>query len=404
MVPLGDRGGASGQQPETDVTDMDRPGGDGPGSQTLIGHRETIATARTVSMQRDFWWRAALAGAVALILGLGTLAGIRVLAQPLAVLVLGLTVASALAPLIDLLGRWLPRIAAIVIVYLAIPLLLALLGYFAFPPLINQLQSVTTRIPDFISQVQPLLNRLGNLVPGNLIDTLTSHLSEFVSTLVSLPFMVLRSLVDLIAIIFISVYALIGAPDMRKFVLSLVPPDRQEQLGNLLHNMVWEMGGYLRGAFLDGLIIGLTTYIGLLLIGVDFPLVLGLIAGLLEIVPAVGPVIAAVPMLLVALLQSPTKALITLVFAVGIHQFEGNLVFPNVMRSQTNISPLLVLVALLSGYAVGGLLGALTAIPVVAVLRVFLLEVIAPAIRRQTGAPAPEETKPEGAGLEGQEE
>jgi predicted PurR-regulated permease PerM len=386
------------------VTDVDRPGGDGPGSQTLLGHREAMATARTVTMQRGFWWRATLAGAVALILGLGTLAAIRVLAQPLAVLVLGLTVASALVPLVDLLGRKLPRVAAIVIVYLAIPLLLALLGYFAFPPLINQLENVTTRIPDFISQVQPLLNRLGNVVPGNLIDTLTSHLSQFVSTLVSLPFMILRSLVDLIAIIFISLYALVGAPNMRKFVLSLVPPDRQEQLGNLLHNMVWEMGGYLRGAFLDGLIIGLTTYVGLLLIGVDFPLVLGLIAGLLEIVPAVGPVIAAVPMLLVALLQSPTKALITLVFAVGIHQFEGNLVFPNVMRSQTNISPLLVLVALLSGYAVGGLLGALTAIPVVAVSRVFLLEVVAPAIRRQTGAPAPEETKTVGTDVEDREE
>jgi predicted PurR-regulated permease PerM len=205
-------------------------------------------------------------------------------------------------------------------------------------------------------------------------------------------------LVDLVAIVFISIYALIGAPNMREFALSLVPPDRQKQLGDLLHNMVWEMGGYLRGAFLDGVIIGLTTYVGLLVIGIDFPLVLGLIAGLLEIVPAIGPIIAAVPMLLIALLQSPTKALITLLFAIAIHQFEGNLVFPNVMRSQTDISPLLVLVALLSGYAAGGLLGALTAIPVVAVARVFLLQVIAPAIRRQTGAPEPGGTRSDEAG------
>jgi predicted PurR-regulated permease PerM len=166
--------------------------------------------------------------------------------------------------------------------------------------------------------------------------------------------------------------------------------------------MVWEMGGYLRGAFLDGVIVGLTTYVGLLVIGVDFPLILGLIAGLLEIVPAVGPIMAAVPILLVSLLQSPTTALISLIFMLAVHQFEGNIVFPNVMRSQTSISPLLVLVGLLSGFAAGGTLGALTAIPLVAVGRVFLLQVIAPAIRRETGAPEP--SREPGLGQEAEEE
>jgi predicted PurR-regulated permease PerM len=123
--------------------------------------------------------------------------------------------------------------------------------------------------------------------------------------------------------------------------------------------------------------------------------VLSLFAGLMEIIPAVGPIVAAVPVILVALLQSPTQALFALIFMLGIHQFEGNIVFPNVMRSQTSISPLLVLVALLSGYAIGGALGALTAIPVVAVTRIFLLQVVAPAIRRQTGAPEQQVEEPE---------
>jgi predicted PurR-regulated permease PerM len=353
-----------------------------------------VVVVQGVSMRSGFWWRAALTGALAIILGLGTLLGIQALGQPLAVLVLGLTVASAVIPVVDLLDRWIPRVAAIAIVYLAFPLLLALVGYFTIPPLVNQLQTITSRLPDLVAQLQPLLNRLGNLAPSNLISTLTGYLSQFASTLVSLPITIVKSLVDLVAIIFISIYALLDAPVAREFALSLVPPELREQLGQLLHNMVWEMGGYLRGAFLDGLIIGLSTYIGLLLIGVDFPLLFGFIAGLLEIVPAIGPIIAAVPILLVAFLQSPTTALISLIFMIGIHQFEGNIVFPNVMRSQTDISPMLVLVALLAGYAAGGLLGAVTAIPLIAVARVFLLEVIAPAIRRQTGAPAPEKKKP----------
>ena len=352
---------------------------------------DALPAARLAVMSPGFWWRATVALALALILSLGLLLGILSLAEPLAVLVLGLTLASALAPSIRLLNRWLPRAVSILVVYLSIPLLLALIFYFTIPPLIQQAQSVSTSIPNIVGTIQPLLNRLGDLSPGNLISDLTSNLSQFASSLVSVPVMIARGLVDLVAIIFISIYALIEAPAMRRFVLSLVPPGREERLAEVLRDMIWEMGGYLRGAFLDGVIIGLSTYVGLLLLGVDFPLVLSLFAGVMEIVPAVGPILAAIPILLVALLQSPTLALFSLIFMLGIHQFEGNIVFPNVMRSQTSISPLLVLVALLGGYAIGGLLGALTAIPVVGVSRVFLLQVVAPAIRRQTGAPEPEE-------------
>lgn len=354
--------------------------------------RAQKALARLVSMRPGFWWRISLAGALAIILGIGTLEGLRAFGQPLALLVLALTVASALGPPVALLDRFLPRVLAVVVVYLAFPGILALIGYLIAPSFVHQLNDVTSRMPDLVDQLRPLLTRLGNLVPSNLSSTLTSRLNSLASSVVSVPVTVVKVLVDLVAILFISIYALLEAERMHRFALSLVPPERQEALGSLLHHMARELGGYLRGAFLDGLIIGLTTYVGLLLIGVDFPLILGLIAGLMEIVPGVGPVIAAVPILVVSLLQSPTKALISLIFMVAVHEFEGSIVFPNVMGSQTSISPLLVLVGLLSGYAGGGVLGALTAIPLVAVGRVLVLDVVAPAIRRETGAESGDET------------
>jgi predicted PurR-regulated permease PerM len=366
------------------------PGGEA-GNPSPTWRREALIAARLAVTQPGFWLRASLAMAAALILGLGLVQGLLALAEPLAVLVLGLTLASALAPPVLLLSRWIPRAIAILVVYLALPLLLALIFYLTIPPLIQQIQNASTSLPDIVSKIQPLLDRLGNLSPSSLLNQLTSNLSQFASSLVSVPVRILRVLVDLVAILFISIYALLEAPSMRRFALSLVPPERQQRLGDLLHDMVWEMGGYLRGAFFDGLIIGLSTYVGLLILGVDFPLVLSLFAGIMEIIPGMGPIIAAIPVLLVSLLQSPTKALFSLIFMLGIHQFEGNIVFPNVIGSQTSMSPLLVLVALLSGYAVGGILGALTAIPVVAVSRVLLLQVVAPAIRRATGAPEPEE-------------
>jgi predicted PurR-regulated permease PerM len=344
---------------------------------------------RTVAMRSGFWWRITLAGAAAIFLGLGVLAAVQALGHPLSVLILALAIASAFAPLVGFLDRRLPRVIAVAIVYLAFPLLLALIAYLTAPSVVGQLEDISASLPDFLTRIQPLLNRLGNLTASNLISNLTSLLTQFTSTLLQVPLTILRSLLDIVSILFISIYALLEAPRALEFVLSLVPLERRERLDDLLHDMVWEMGGYLRGAFLDGVIIGISTYLGLLLIGIDFPLVLGFFAGLMEIVPAIGPIIAAVPILIVALLQSTSKAVLALVFMVGIHQFEGNLVFPNVMRSQTAISPMLVLIALLGGYAVAGVLGAITAIPVVAVSRVVVVRVVAPFIRGQTGAPEP---------------
>jgi predicted PurR-regulated permease PerM len=146
------------------------------------------------------------------------------------------------------------------------------------------------------------------------------------------------------------------------------------------------MGGYVRGVAITGLIIGTVSYVGLLLIGVNFPLALAIIAGLSEFLPFIGPFIAGAVMVAVALLQSPTKALIAVLFAVALQQLEGNLIAPNVMHPQTCISPLTAIVALFAGASVGGILGALIAVPLAAAARVLIVELLLPAVRRQTGA------------------
>ncbi len=346
------------------------------------------APSRPIAPLLLTWWGVVLAGAAALFLGLGGLAVVRALIRPIALLILGLTLASALVPLVARLQRRLPRRLSILLVYVAILLLLALIGWFTVRPLSEQVASATQRLPALMSKLQPLLQRLTALLPPNFATTLLSQLSQFARAVVSVPVAIVSSLVELVVVVFISIYALIEAPVAQRYILSLFPGERAGQANRLLSKTVWEVGGYWRGAVLDGLIIGLTTYVGLLLIGVDFALALALVAAVLEVLPIIGPIIAALPVFAVAILQSPLKALIAMIFIIIVHQVEGNIVVPNVMRSQTNISPLLVLLALAGGFAVGGILGALTAIPVVAVVRILLQEAIAPAVRRWTGATA----------------
>jgi predicted PurR-regulated permease PerM len=155
----------------------------------------------------------------------------------------------------------------------------------------------------------------------------------------------------------------------------------------VLRRITDAMGGYLRGLLIDGSILGTVTYIGLMLLGVRFPLLLGVLAGMGEIVPIAGPVIAGSVIVLVALFQSPQLALFTLIFVLILQQLESNVLVPLVMKSQVDISPLFTLIGIAMGGTIGGFLGAIVAVPVAAAITALVKVAIAPAIRRRTGAP-----------------
>jgi predicted PurR-regulated permease PerM len=137
---------------------------------------------------------------------------------------------------------------------------------------------------------------------------------------------------------------------------------------------------------LDALVIGGLVLGGLLLIGLDYPLVLALVAVLGELVPVLGPFISAAPALAIALLTKPEQVLIVLAFYVAVEQVEGHVLTPNLMHRATDIPAILVLFAVLTGGAAGGILGILVAIPLTGALRVLILHVAASAMRQWSGA------------------
>jgi predicted PurR-regulated permease PerM len=204
--------------------------------------------------------------------------------------------------------------------------------------------------------------------------------------LVQVPITLSTSLVEFFLIVFMSLYLVILTPGIRQFFLSLFPEGRRERVGQVASHVVGAMGGYVRGSLISGLIIGVITYFGLLLIGVEFPLVLAIIAGLFELLPIIGPYMSGAIMTAVALLGGVTQALITLGFAIVLQQVESNLIIPNVMSAEAEISPLMTILAITAGAGVGGIIGALVAVPIAAALHVLVVEVVAPAMRRQTGA------------------
>ncbi len=324
-------------------------------------------------------WRGTLIVAAALALALELLAAVWLLARPLALLLAAIVIADALSPPVAWLERRMPRPLAIGVVYLAALLIAAGLGLLGAPPLLDQARTLVDNGPELLERGRAFLDRF-----PQAREAAESRAEQLGGALVGLPLALLSALAEILLVAVLSAYWLLAAPALRRFTLSLFPAGRRGRAGATLERMGHAMGGYIRGVVIDALVVGAVVALGLLLIGVDFALVLALLAGVGE----VFPIAAAVPAIAIAALDSPVKALIVLAFYVVVQQLEGYVLLPNVMRAQSDIPSLLVLFAFAAGATVGGILGALVAIPLAGALRVLVVEVVAPAIRAWSGAAA----------------
>ena len=162
-----------------------------------------------------------------------------------------------------------------------------------------------------------------------------------------------------------SYYLVLERPNLHKYLLKLFDDKEAEaKAEKLVLDIEKQVGGWVRGELFLMLIIGVMTYLGLFLLGVPYALPLAVLAGLLELVPNLGPTMAAVPAIVIALTVSPVIALGTLILSIVIQQLENNLIVPKVMQSATGTEPLATIIVLLVGFTLGGIAGAVLSMPI----------------------------------------
>ncbi|HZU11531.1 MAG TPA: AI-2E family transporter [Chloroflexota bacterium] len=335
-------------------------------------------------------WRSAAIAALALALALGSLAIIWFLATPLAIFFVAIVIAEALTPVVRRVERWMPRPVGVVAIFLLLGLILAGLFLLIIPPLVVQTQQAIKDLPQLLTKVGDLVNRLAPGEGTRLVHSLEANAPTYLHAAAAPPLSALAALAVFVQIMFLAAYWLIATPGLYRFALSLFPPRQQQYAREVFREMGEAMGGYVRGTVLDAAIVAAITYVFLLLMGVRYPLVLALLAFLGEFVPLIGPTVAEIPAAGLALLLSPIHAIIVVVFYTVLQQVDGNVILPLILRSQAKISPLLVTAAVFTGAWVAGIVGALVAIPLAATLKVIAVRVVAPAIRHWSGAAEPE--------------
>lgn len=245
-------------------------------------------------------------------------------------------------------------------------------------PIGNSLQELQTNFQQYL--VIPTLAELLNYMQ-QVIGTTTTVISSTALIGINLVGGIVQFLFTFLVIFFLSLYLTKDAPQIRSYVQSLFPVSYQPEFGELLRRIsrIWQL--FFRGQIVLSLIIGFMTWGSLSLVGMPGALILGAVAGALEIIPNLGPTLAMIPAVIVALIQGSdvlkplgidnvSFALITIGIYFVIQQFENNVIVPRVIGDSVNLHPIIVIIGIVIGFNVGGVLGAFLAAPVIASLRV----------------------------------
>ena len=216
------------------------------------------------------------------------------------------------------------------------------------------------------------MNRLGNAI-----------LERAGERAVELPSALFALFLDALSVFVISILLVTTRERILGFAISLVHPDDRPLVRGLLEKMWTRLGAYLRAKVIVMAIVGALTYLALVLIGVPFALVLSIIVALGEVIPRAGPWLARIPLLGIAALEGWKTFLIVFVVSVVIENAKGYFISPYVEGDQLDIHPLLVFVSVLVGATLGGFAGAFIAVPLAAIVDLFVREVLVPWRKRE---------------------
>jgi len=300
---------------------------------------------------------------VFLLLGLWVLFEIR---DIIILIFISFILMAALRPSVDRLGKMkIPRLLAVLIVYLFLFLVLGVATSFILPPFVSQSVKLSSRLPSYINFVLPFLK----------IDlqTITSQIAPIGENLLKVIVGFFSNVFATLTVIVFTFYFLLERKKLEENLGQLIGEKAAEKTVAILREVEESLGAWVRGQFLLAGLIGAMTFVGLTLLGIDYALPLSIIAGALEIVPILGPIISGIPAVLVALTTSPFLALATVALYFIIHQSEGNIVVPLVMNKIMGLPPIATILALMIGGRLGGIVGAILAVPLLMVLKTILL-------------------------------
>lgn len=279
------------------------------------------------------------------------------------------------------IGARLPRWFAILVIYAAVIGAIVGVAALIIPPLVQQAEDLWRSVPERIAQGQDWLVRRGILThPITLGEAVQQTPAGGGATAFATVFGAIRNVVGglfgVITVLLLTFYMLVESREIRSFFVRLFPIPQRKRVAAVSSTVAEKVSAWLGGQVILSVIIGLTSAIGLGLMGVPYFYVLALISAVGELIPMVGPILAAIPAILVAATVSPALAIGVAVFFIVQQQLENTVLVPKIMGRQVGLSAVNVIIALGIGSQLLGVVGAILSVPTAAIIQVLFEELV----------------------------
>ncbi|MED1792483.1 AI-2E family transporter [Brevibacillus nitrificans] len=310
----------------------------------------------------------------------------HLLEEVLVPVLVGLIIAYLLHPIVQLLERRrVPRLMAVLLIYGSFVLIIAIAVVNAIPIFTKQLVELSDDLPRLSEWYYKWMSEWEAhkyFLPDSIshgVDRviLQSHenMSRSVTQLVNNARNSIGKVLAYAVVPFIAFYLLKDMKQLHEAGMSVVPRAYRKQVLAVLRDINESLGNYIHGQMTVAIIVGVFAYLGYWLVGMPYPFVLAAFVCLTNIIPYIGPLIGAAPAVVVALTISTKMLLLVLLINIVIQVVEGNILSPNIVGRSLHLHPLLIIMALLAGEAIGGIIGLIVAVPVLAVCKVIISRV-----------------------------
>lgn len=297
-----------------------------------------------------------------------------------------------LSPLVNLLIKTtkMKRIFAIILVFMFLIAAIAFTIGGVIPILVTQISQLAENIPSFAANVETWLYKIAddpmfkqidfvqqlekmNISYGSLIQQFLSGLSTSLGSIVGT---IASATIIIVTVPFILFYMLKDGERMVPNIQVVFPEKRRGQMVELLGELNKTLSNYISGQAIECLFVGTFTFIGYWLVGVEYAFLFGVIAGITNLIPYLGPYLGLIPAVLVTVFNEPIQALLCCVVVLVVQQIDGNVIYPNVIGKSLAIHPLTIILILLVAGNIAGLLGIFLGVPFYAVCRTIVVFIV----------------------------
>jgi predicted PurR-regulated permease PerM len=308
------------------------------------------------------------------------------------VVLLAVIIASAVEPGTQwFLRRRVPRILAVLFMYFVAVMILVMAFYFLFLPLLNQSAAFLSTLPGYLGELQvwnPLQNTQffasNSAIQGfsqtfslsQIVENINTTVSNFSQGFFSTASTAFGGILSFLLVIVLSFYLSVESDGVSSFLRIITPAQSEKYILGLWKRSQHKIGLWMQGQIVLAIIIAMLVFLGLTLLRIDNALLLAVLAGMFEIIPLFGPILASIPAVTLALVTNGmSSALLIVGLYIIIHQFENQLIYPLVVRKIVGVPPIISILALIVGYKLAGFVGLLISVPLATMLIEFLNDV-----------------------------